>query len=367
MDQGDLWSDQLVTSCPPRSLFTRAAGSAAIQSTGMAEDFTGLIAAGQLVRVHSLNSKPELNGQHGIAMEFVTQKSRWATSLGGGAPLLLRPDNLCPAGEGMEGMARQLSQTDLRRRAILAATRIREAQALRSATVESREEIIMRLKYDQRIFTVDGIFSEIECAAIIRHVDQASSCRGWDKMRHGKFPTTDLPLDAVPAIEPFLRARIFSKVLRPLSPLYMLDPGFLPEHLEMRDCFFVRYSADEGEQRELEMHTDGSVFSFNILLSPHDAFRGGGTFFETSGVTVKPDAGVAIGHSGQLRHAGAPITEGTRYLLVGFVGSVAKPYTVQQAEWAAYDAFCRFGGAAWNREVFEAPRLLELGTTVFTN
>ena len=44
-----------------------------------------------------------------------------------------------------------------------------------------------------------------------------------------------------------------------------------------------RYSAATGEQRALSMHTDGSIFSFNLLLNSPDDFDGGGTFFEDGG------------------------------------------------------------------------------------
>ena len=80
-----------------------------------------------------------------------------------------------------------------------------------------------------------------------------------------------------------------------------------------------------GQQRALETHTDGSIFSFNVALSDPAAFDGGGTWFEPLDVTVRPPRCAAIGHSGQLRHAGVEITRGERYILVGFVGTVAAP------------------------------------------
>ena len=145
-----------------------------------------------------------------------------------------------------------------------------------------------------------------------------------------------------------MRSTIFRHVLRVLCPLYM-PRGFLPEHLELRDAFFVRYSAAPGHQRALETHTDGSIFSFNILLSDTRAFEGGGTWFEALDLTVTPPRGAALGHSGQLRHSGVEITCGERYILVGFIGSVAEPYSMHAADWAAHDAYLRFGAAAWER------------------
>ena len=150
--------------------------------------------------------------------------------------------------------------------------------------------------------------------------------------------------------------------LRAINPLPARPPSagqallphtFLPEHLELRDCFYVRYSAAEGEQRGLELHTDGSIFSFNVLLSDPAAFEGGGTSFEPSGLIAIPGRGAAVGHSGQVRHGGAAITRGERYLLVGFVGCVASPYMAHAADAAARDAFCRFGDGAWDRGILD--------------
>ena len=44
-----------------------------------------------------------------------------------------------------------------------------------------------------------------------------------------------------------------------------------------------------------------------------------------------------------------PITSGERYLLVGFIGCVAYPYTPSLAAHAEADAFGKFGAAAWDR------------------
>lgn len=188
-------------------------------------------------------------------------------------------------------------------------------------------------------------------------VEAVATRRGWDRTRHGKYPTTDMPLSSVPACERFVREAVFRRVLRALAPKY-LPRNFLPELLAFRDAFYVRYSAAAGEQRGLEPHTDGSVFSFNISLSaPDEDFDGGGTRFEPSATTVRAPLGCAIGHSGQLRHSGVPITRGQRYLLVGFIGCVDQESA--DPERTAHDAFCRFGDAAWDRSPLEEPALVD--------
>ena len=103
--------------------------------------------------------------------------------------------------------------------------------------------------------------------------------------------------------------------------------------------------AAEGGQAALELHRDGSLLSFNVLLSRPDAFAGGGTAFPHLAVgegggggggrclephgSVADAAGVvhlaqgdAVVHSGSVLHGGRRVTAGRRTLLVGFVDTV---------------------------------------------
>lgn len=204
------------------------------------------------------------------------------------------------------------------------------------------------------VLLLDDVLSNEQCADVRAAVDDAIARRGgsWYKDRHRKFPTTDLPLVEVPEVEALLREAMFLRIVRPLTGFYFGET-FLPEHLELRDAFFVKYSAAEGEQRSLEVHTDGSVFSFNLLLSDPSEFDGGGTFFEAANATVRASQGGAVVHAGDVRHGGLAITRGERYLLVGFVsvdpGLAQSPYCVAHSTWAASDAFSKFGHGAFDR------------------
>ena len=72
---------------------------------------------------------------------------------------------------------------------------------------------------------------------------------------------------------------------------------------------------DSDKESFLSMHTDSNFLSFQILLN--DDFEGGGTYF-SDGITMKPEKGDLIIHSGQQIHGALPITKGKRYLLIGF-------------------------------------------------
>ena len=120
----------------------------------------------------------------------------------------------------------------------------------------------------------------------------------------------------------------------------------------MRDLFFVRYEA--GAQDRLTPHRDGTLLSFNVLLSmPGRDFEGGGTRFCSIGdsceackapappavadrgghadstgcahcagtgrAALQQQLGDLTMHCGKLLHEGAPVVRGTRFVLVGFV------------------------------------------------
>ena len=203
---------------------------------------------------------------------------------------------------------------------------------------------------------VHGVLSPDECAEVVVALRAKAKRSGWGS-RHNQHATADMGIGVLPTeLEALLRSRLFSQVLQPLAECYFERP-MLPEALRFNDLFFVRYSAAEGEQNELASHTDGSIFSFNLLLTPPSAFEGGGTFFEVNGTRSAPVSppvqGGAVVHSGRVRHGGAPITSGERILLVGFVDVEPTPYTAQLARWAAVAAFGKFGQAAWQRPSLE--------------
>lgn len=151
-------------------------------------------------------------------------------------------------------------------------------------------------------------------------VGAADAHGGWSTARHTSVPTTDLEVLAVPALRDWLLRETREVLFPTLAHLY----GFAPSELRYMDLFLVRYTADGGAdgQRALRPHRDRSLLSFNVQLSDPRAFDGGGTRIDAlGGETIRPRAqGDMVVHSGKLRHAGVPVTRGTRDILVGFVG-----------------------------------------------
>jgi hypothetical protein len=143
---------------------------------------------------------------------------------------------------------------------------------------------------------------------------------GWGKMRHGNYPTTDLNM----VIDPFTkqdREWLGDLLDRRLAPTLARVFGIPPNSIRANDMFVVRY--DAGQRIKLDKHTDDSDISVNILLN--EDFTDGGTIFwnrveEQPYAHVQPtQPGTLLSHSARIRHEGAAISSGTRFILVGFL------------------------------------------------
>jgi hypothetical protein len=91
--------------------------------------------------------------------------------------------------------------------------------------------------------------------------------------------------------------------------------------LDDREPHIVKYDVTKKERQKLDMHTDKSEWTFLIALSNGCGFdyEGGGTYFECLDATVHIQRGHALIFPGKLRHCGQKITNGLRFLLVGFL------------------------------------------------
>ncbi|GFH54441.1 hypothetical protein CTEN210_10917 [Chaetoceros tenuissimus] len=98
--------------------------------------------------------------------------------------------------------------------------------------------------------------------------------------------------------------------------------GASPTNLRLAGSRIVKYDASEGRV-ELGLHRDGKLITANIALNDMNDYEGGGTYIE--GLNnfmdnpIKLEKGHVLLHPGDVRHGGAPITKGQRYVLVCFI------------------------------------------------
>ena len=174
----------------------------------------------------------------------------------------------------------------------------------------------------------EKILSNNVCNFIINESEKyASKNNGWTKNRHNNYPTTDLPVDRINNIKVLVNNIINQEIIPRIADFFGVNKFFLDAY----DIFVVKYSFDK--QNELGFHTDGSMFSFNILLNDVSEFEGGGTILKLDEeVLINNSKGGLLIHCGQTKHAGKKITSGTRYILVGFVKYLAEYHNVLYQE-----------------------------------
>ena len=131
--------------------------------------------------------------------------------------------------------------------------------------------------------TYDNIVSNNLCDYIINESETFAkntanniNPTGWTTTRHANYPTTDLKVSSIPSLAILVNNIVKYDVIPLLSKLYNINKYFV----DCNDIFIVKYDAEQ--QAELGKHTDGSIFSFNILLNHESEFEGGGTIFYPS-------------------------------------------------------------------------------------
>lgn len=170
------------------------------------------------------------------------------------------------------------------------------------------------------------------CAELVAAAERhAAAVGGWVSTRHDEpYATYDFEVSEVPEVRDVVVPLIRATMLPTVASLF----EGVGDSMCLRELFLVKYDAGADGKAELALHRDGYLLTFSVLLN--DEFSGGGTRLETLGTNVCPErVGDAFLHSGRMLHGGAPITRGTRYILVGFVevGSPAAATAPGSAEW----------------------------------
>ncbi|GKY94587.1 hypothetical protein MPSEU_000424300 [Mayamaea pseudoterrestris] len=184
---------------------------------------------------------------------------------------------------------------------------------------------------------IQSVLTSAEASTCLElSVKHASRTGCWARRnfdRHASYATCDFAVDECDSLTQYLEKIGFSqRMFHLLSHLYQVPF----EGLSFLDLFCAHYQAKENDESSigmdrLELHRDGSLLSFVVLLNPSRDFEGGGTFFDAlrdekiasrrlqKGVIRVERPGDATIHSGKLLHGADVVTKGERTVLVGFV------------------------------------------------
>lgn len=161
-----------------------------------------------------------------------------------------------------------------------------------------------------QIHEIDEFVGKEDCELFKRAADTHG---GWTKNRHDNYPTTDIPIEQLKDVAQNW-CKLSSRIVDACKGAYELEADVV---IDMFDVFVVKYEA--SGQAGLRIHRDVSELSFVILLSDPTEFVGGGTLYESRSEIRSTQQGSLLMHCGKMRHGGATITKGTRYVLIGFM------------------------------------------------
>ncbi|ETO08853.1 hypothetical protein RFI_28536 [Reticulomyxa filosa] len=192
--------------------------------------------------------------------------------------------------------------------------RNQDSKTTRARFDQYNDDIVANEKNCMRqVFVVKNVLSEQLCKQILHYIGSVNM--EWTTTRHRSYATTDIPsyyLDF--QFDEWLRQLLRKFLFPSIIEKYHLSKSF---EFGFKDLFFVKYSS--LGQNHLQLHRDGSFVSFNLLLNDKSDFVGGGTFFQHLDQVVEIQRGQCCIHSGKVLHAGNAITQGERYILVGFL------------------------------------------------
>lgn len=215
----------------------------------------------------------------------------------------------------------------------------------------------------QPIFIYHNFFSSSQTDMIISTAETFAQQNTWTTNRHKSYPTTDIPIYTMNHLynvtidhesvdfSLWLNQTVINQVFPLMKRNYQLDKH---DQLTFKDFFIVKYNADApNAQKSLAMHTDSSELTFHIALSTPktnplslqtdpllpqtitspeeptqindqeqiDAYVGGGTTFyqDPQRQPLIVPKGSLVMHPSKLHHEGSMITQGKRYIIVGFI------------------------------------------------
>lgn len=202
--------------------------------------------------------------------------------------------------------------------------------------------------------TSQPVVSAGECDALLADVQAVLSLRASNPVTYGQGQGDTL--NVVPEVERrvvhvsqlhghgagWMRQKLRSTFFPMLASRYGVDAA----DLAVSDALVVGYDA-AANATHMPAHRDAALMTINVALSDEADYREGGTLIEASRAVVRMPRGHAACHASGVRHAGHPITAGTRWVLVIFV--VAR--SVPQLAWR-----CAERAAAAKVEAQEAMR-----------
>jgi hypothetical protein len=159
------------------------------------------------------------------------------------------------------------------------------------------------------------ILEDYECENyILSFLADVQKRGGFEIDRHQNYPTTDKQIGPDWELFPTLYNLFHTKIKQIFAEMFdIIDIN----DVNVTEMFFVKYRHEPNSQISLDPHKDGSEMSFVIALN--NEYEGGGTNFIVTDRHVKLKKGECVFFTGKQYHEGISISDGTRYILTGFI------------------------------------------------
>ena len=180
---------------------------------------------------------------------------------------------------------------------------------------EIKNNNILSLPTTRLRFVEKKFFNDLVCNWIVTESERyAALSGGWLVDRHNTYPTTDIEVENIPSVFSFMITSVIQEVKNRLEILYSINI----DSFNVTDLFIAKYELNG--QKNLDVHRDGTSerenFTFSILLN--DNFKGSAIRYEDGGV-VNPKKGDMMVHTRNHPHRVEKLTDGVRYVMVGFL------------------------------------------------
>ena len=169
--------------------------------------------------------------------------------------------------------------------------------------------------------TSGPIFSTEECQAIISEAEENTEVQWQAHEQYYKEYKITRNVNEMPKTKEFFGRACIERIFPLLQKMY---PSVCPQtadgHRDFRvfSAKVLRYDSSRGDDY-LGTHHDGSLLTFLVGLNDIEEYEGGGTYFEAIGKAIRYGAGHLCCHPGIVRHGGAKVTSGTRYVLAAWI------------------------------------------------
>jgi hypothetical protein len=170
-------------------------------------------------------------------------------------------------------------------------------------------------KEEQIYVTSEPLFTPEECNEVIELAEKEG--HGLPAATSGKYQIGKGKIKDMPAVLSWFNQALETRLYPTLAALF---PGIVSgaSMLRAHSVLVVKYNGSDTTSRS-DVHVDDALLAFTVALSPTSAYEGGGTFFEHLGRNVDMAQGHATFRPGSVRHAGASISSGLRYIIGGFI------------------------------------------------